>query len=414
MVLPAGTDREWGFGPAPKIGRHTHRTVPTDETLARVVERARLVPITRVADLTPIDWLRLPVYGATTPLAKDLTTHFGKGLDASSAKLSAMAEAIERVSAEAVGAPIRHASFADLASGDTPVLDPHDCDLPDDTRYHDGQVISWVEGLELVTGKPVWVPVDLAVTPPVDGVLRHVDTNGLAAGNTLLEAVVHGLCEVIERDALGQWLFQSLFADPDHLPGNYPVLLPDSLPSACRPWLDRVAAAGMTLITEVLPQDVGIPVFRSILVDPWFPGPQTTSVRTFFGLGAAPNAAIAAIRSITEAVQSRVGVVHGARDDFNSLAAPWRPSAPSRDLADVGDRPKVPLQGIASFESDDLFDEYRFLVDRLARAGMDRVIAVDLTRADFGIPVVRVRVPGLTSFAVNRRRAGWRCLRHLL
>jgi ribosomal protein S12 methylthiotransferase accessory factor len=123
---------------------------------------------------------------------------------------------------------------------------------------------------------------------------------------------------------------------------------------------------------------------------------------------------VAVIRSMTEAVQSRVGVVQGARDSFNTLAPPWRPFAPVRDLADVDDRPGVSLDSIASFESDDLLADYRHLVDRLRQAGFDRVIAVDLSRPDFGIAVVRVRVPGLTSFAVNRRRAGWRCLRYLL
>jgi ribosomal protein S12 methylthiotransferase accessory factor len=39
---------------------------------------------------------------------------------------------------------------------------------------------------------------------------------------------------------------------------------------------------------------------------------------------------------------------------------------------------------------------------------------VNLTRPDLGVAVVRIRVPGLTSFAVNQRRVGWRCLRYLL
>jgi len=55
-----------------------------------------------------------------------------------------------------------------------------------------------------------------------------------------------------------------------------------------------------------------------------------------------------------------------------------------------------------------------FLLEGLRAAGFERVIAVDLTRPDLDVPVVRVRVPGLSCFAVDRRRVGWRCLRHLL
>ena len=40
-------------------------------------------------------------------------------------------------------------------------------------------------------------------------------------------------------------------------------------------------------------------------------------------------------------------------------------------------------------------DDVRHLLERLGAAGMERVVAVDLTRDEFAIPVVRVVVPGL-------------------
>jgi ribosomal protein S12 methylthiotransferase accessory factor len=62
----------------------------------------------------------------------------------------------------------------------------------------------------------------------------------------------------------------------------------------------------------------------------------------------------------------------------------------------------------------DLRDDLRFVLDSLRNAGFGSVIAVDLTRADLGLPVVRVRVPGLAAFVVNRRRVGRRVLRYLV
>jgi ribosomal protein S12 methylthiotransferase accessory factor len=74
----------------------------------------------------------------------------------------------------------------------------------------------------------------------------------------------------------------------------------------------------------------------------------------------------------------------------------------------------VPFSRTPSFESLDLLADLEWLLDRLASGGLRRVVVTDLTRPDLGMPVVRVRVPGLSFFFGNRRRIGWRCLRHLL
>jgi len=189
-------------GPALKLAVNSTRTVHVAQTEQRVRPLLRQVPITRVSDLAPLDPLGFPVCMVTTPLARDLTTHAGKGLDAQSARVSAIMEAIERVSAEAV-AGARSGSFLGLQA-QLPVVDPVAFDLPSDTSYRPDEATSWVEGFDLLAERPAWLAVDLVVSPPSAGILREVDTNGLASGNTLLEATVHALCEVIERDALSR------------------------------------------------------------------------------------------------------------------------------------------------------------------------------------------------------------------
>ena len=49
------------------------------------------------------------------------------------------------------------------------------------------------------------------------------------------------------------------------------------------------------------------------------------------------------------------------------------------------------------------------MIKKLEEAGLDRVIVVDLTREEIGIPVVRVIVPGLEIAAVDPERVGKRC-----
>jgi ribosomal protein S12 methylthiotransferase accessory factor len=369
------------------------------------------VPITRLSDLSPLDRLGLPVYSATTPLALDLTTHLGKGFDAEQAQLSALMEAVERVSAESVSRVTRRRTLQEMVC-EASTLDPRSCDLPNDTAFRPNRRISWTEGYDLLRREAVWVARDLVVSPPTDGVLRHVDSNGLASGNTLLEAVVHGICEVIERDTLGQHLFCTLFVEGSEGPVIRPVDV-SSLPNEAVAWTKCITANGMTLEIDFFETDVDTPVFRSVLVDEDFAGTQPARRRQFIGFGSSPNAALAVMRSMAEAVQSRTAIVQGARDSFNAVGV----RTDSRSTRDSSAQPKAPalsFTAVPTFSSTDLLEDLRHLLSHLKAAGFTQVIAVNLTRPDLGIPVVRIRIPGMTSFAVNRKRVGWRCLRHLL
>lgn len=49
------------------------------------------------------------------------------------------------------------------------------------------------------------------------------------------------------------------------------------------------------------------------------------------------------------------------------------------------------------------------MLKKLAEAGLDQVVVVDLTREEIGVPVVRVIVPGLEVAGVDPERVGKRC-----
>lgn len=406
----------WDFQPAPKLSALSARVFPVEETERRVRGVIGRIPVTRLADLTPLDYLRLPVYSAVTPLALDLTTHLGKGEDAASARVSALMEAVERVSAEAspLGATLCASFDALCRAGGTVPADPSHFDLPADTVYTPARLFNWIEGFDLAANRPALLPVDLVCSPPTEGILRHVDTNGLASGNTRLEAIVHAICEVIERDAISQHEFRTLFGEPgDRRPPCTAIDL-DNIAGPVRYWVERVREHGLELLVHDITADTGVATFRAFLVDLAFPTPQGMIAARFPGFGTHPNAQLALLRAVTEAIQSRLAAIQGARDAYNVLPTSLRSAtqverarelstAAARSFADTPSRVHV-----------DLRDDLRFLLESLREAGFGQVIAVDLTRADLGLPVVRVRVPGLAAFVVNRRRVGRRVLRYLV
>jgi ribosomal protein S12 methylthiotransferase accessory factor len=400
--------------PGRKVDRLTPRVLPPSDVEQRLRACVPRVPITRLTDLTPLDHVGIPVFSAITPLAKDLTTHLGKGLDAASARVSALMEAVERVSAEECPGELRHASLEALLAAGVPAVDPRDFDLPDDSTFSPAVPIRWTRGWELLDGREVWLPVDLVISPPAEGVLSQVDSNGLASGSTSLEAIVHALCELIERDAAGQQLFRAMFSEPEEpAPPPRGVDL-GTLPDSVGPLLERLERADLSLVVADLTTELGVACFKATLVDTAHPGPEGPAPHLFLGYGAAPHAEVAVRRAITEAVQARAGLIQAARDSHNLIPGGSHAGAWRAGLRELEPSARHPFASVPTFESDELLDDLRHLLGRLRQAGCPRVIAVELTRPELGIPVVRVRVPGLTPFLGNRRRVGWRCLRHLL
>ena len=404
----------WTFASTPKVDAG-ERSVVISETYARVKSIGRHVPISRVADLTPLDNLGLPAYSAVTPLARDLKVHNGKGATREAARVSAMMEAVERVSAERIFASTVVASYEELErNGPLPPVDPIAFDLPADTAYRPDAKFTWAPGRELLGGRDVLIPLDLVTTPPVEGILRDVDTNGLASGNIYLEAVVHAICEVVERDAFSQILFIAAFGDLEkHSSAVVPIDL-GTLPAQGLEWAERIVRSGLGLDVLDITSDVGVPTFHALLLDPHYPasGGERHS-RRFFGSGTHPDPEVAVFRALSEAIQSRLIVIQSARDSYNRLRTPPR-AAP----AAVGKR-AVPLRrrsfaNVPGFKSLDLRADLEFLVGRLANANVRQCVAVDLTHPSWAIPVVRVRIAGLSSYYPNRRRVGPRCFRHLL
>jgi ribosomal protein S12 methylthiotransferase accessory factor len=386
------------------------------ETYARVKRIARAVPISRVADLTPLDDLGLPAYSAVTPLAKDLKVHNGKGATREAARVSAMMEAVERVSGERTTAPTIVASYQALqAGGPLPPVDPRAFELPTDTAFRPDATFTWTQGRDLLADRDVLIPLDLVVSPPLEGILRDVDTNGLASGNSHLEAVAHAICEVIERDAFSQILFVAAFGDPEDPPHTVVQIELPTLPAQAREWAERIARAGLQLDVVDITGDVGVPTFHALLLDPHYPAPGgERRPRRFFGSGTHPDPDVAVFRAVSEAIQSRLILIQAARDSYNRLRTPARATPPAATAKRPVQLKRQSFGTVSGFKSADLRADLGFLLDRLRAAGLGACVAVDLTDPRWSIPVVRVRVAGLSCYSVNMRRVGPRCFRHLL
>jgi ribosomal protein S12 methylthiotransferase accessory factor len=165
---------------------------------------------------------------------------------------------------------------------------------------------------------------------------------------------------------------------------------------ACREVLDRYERADVAVFVWETTSDVGIPAYSCTIVDR-APNPYRP-IGPMGGFGCHPARGVALLRALTEAAQSRLTVITGARDDVRfGMGRPEDDlDAARRFLANHGAQPAPrSFRDAPDHAGEALDDDVAWELDRLRAAGLRQVVAVDLTRPELGIPVVRVVIPGL-------------------
>lgn len=330
---------------------------------------------------------------------------WGKGLSPASSRASAVMEFIERFSAETpvFGAhnqpflsprgelPFRshgfdtlcaynfqHAIYKDLATlADRPLL--------------------WSKAYSLTHAEDVWVPTTrIWVNFSQQHIEDYCCTNGFSANNTREEAILQGLCEVIERHTL-------------HL-----HFLNQARPSLSRIPLDRIEnpalketivslqLAGWVIVANL--HQTGLP-FHTTSV--WMQNPKSQYVYSTEGshvhFATACTIEASLSRCLTECVQSM------------SAEKIWRARHPdvqlsfSRNLLEdlelrlMSKRLESSTDEV-SHTTDDFRDDIEAAVSILEALGTE-VLVADCTHPSLGIPVVKVFCPGLQpNFLLHKRQ----------
>ncbi|WP_198389326.1 YcaO-like family protein [Roseovarius faecimaris] len=375
----------------------THRTRNPVDTWQWIAPILPDVGITRVADLTGLDCIGIPVCNAIRPNARSLAVSQGKGVTLDHARVSAAMEAIELFHAERAFLPTQREAFSTL--GAEHALDPSRLSLLQGVQTVDpDRVLTWIRGHDLVADRLISVPrdivaCDLRVDAPCDGVFL-TSSNGLGSGNTYEEAALHALCEVIERDAT--CLHQAFAAHIGREPALIDVSTVDD-PLCC--WLiERLLAADIDI--HIWPQfsDLALPSFGCAISDCRGGRMPGAPIGTFQGYGCHPDRNVALSRAITEAVQSRLTYISGARDDlFRDDYASIQTARNRRNwltwLGQAGQM--MDFKEIVTWATDDVAEDLERVLTILASNGFDRAIIVDLSIAGISIPVVKAIVPGM-------------------
>ncbi|MBU0726260.1 MAG: TOMM precursor leader peptide-binding protein [Alphaproteobacteria bacterium] len=343
----------------------------------------------------------------------------GKGVTLTQARVSCLAEAVERYASGWVGTEARRpARMTDL--GKT-AIHPHSilgfsaaqyanrAELNKGTEamhlipepFRKENLIDWSPAWSLTHDEPRWLPTRFCYFDyrsqdvPGDHVFCLGDSNGCASGGTLEEAILQGLLEIVERDSISLWWYNRL---------RYPAVDLDDLDSAfISAMRDYIQQSGRTLEVLNITSDIGIPVMVAISAE------LETGTGLTMGFGAHIDGKVAATRAITELNQMfffndamKVPLAPGKKDEFPT-AREWNDSATlaqhpylkAREGAPV-DPNALSIRGIDSIDA-----AVRHCVDRLDEMGHE-VVVLNFDRGNLPLDCVRVVVPGLCHFW-NRR-----------
>jgi len=411
-------------GPGP------HREVPAATTLERLRPHLRTLGVTRIADITGLDRVGIPVHNAIMPRSWErLSIYNGKGVTAVDATASAVMEAVERFCAWQPMRAAAIASYADLAAGGRAVMDPAAYNLAPEPRYHHDLPISWVEGFDLIAMEPVLVPQCLAGyyhrfhEIPCH---RITTANGIASGNTLEEAVCHALTEILERDdwtmaeLVGNRLRQTVkqrlgaAAPPDAdawLAERNPSIDLNTLPAAAQRHVEAFRRAGVRVVLKYAAGDGTVPTVAALTTED--SGGAFSAAHA--GYGTHPDAEVAVLRALTEVAQSRAVDIQGMREDLSQAGdriADWDRHAARSASVDLGSWPfndsphPLKFSDLPSSPSDDIADDIAVLLAEARRRGLTRAIVVDRSAPGLPVAVARVIVPGAESWGLDQSRLG--------
>lgn len=389
----------------------THRVIAPKRTIEINEDKLKVAGITRIADITDLDRIGLPIYTAIRPTAEDsaVSIYGGKGIEKDHAKASAMMEGFERYSAERQDSDESIIATLDEISEKGEYINPKSLNLPKELEKEDitDFKLEWSIAHDIISNNDYYIPTNAIYHPYINNPharsLFKSNTNGLASGNVLEEAILHGIFEVIERDA---W---SIF-ELTHK--NYAQIDLDTIESdIVNDTIDKFESEGIKIKLMDFTADINVPTIAASADDTVT---KDAGLLTL-GMGTHLDPEVAILRALTEVAQSRATQINGARED--TVRADFAREAGYERMKRINkyyfrqEENQINLSDIENRSTTSIADDIEIVKDELIANDIEKILYADLTRPELDISVVRVIIPEMELYAIDQSRAGYRFLK---
>ena len=394
-----------GIGPCPKLAGELRYCRALDDAEAEARRVADRIGITRIGMIGELgDLGGVQIAQASRP-GNAWSSSYGSGKSRlpAGAVVGAIMEECEKWAQENHDKTATKVASYNALVQEADVVNPQMLDLPYDSPYHPDLKIAWLPVVDILRGAEVLMPRDPLILKrgPHDiyysarGARKHMATNGLGAGFALEEAILHGLCEYIERHA--QRIAEVYCTNPGGL-GVQPYQFVD--PGGISPQIDEILAALEPRADAVrvldITGEIAIPTYAAAIV---------RKGQVAQGFATHPNPRVAIESALLEASQTIASAIAGGREDLSIQARSLgrherpRPSNPESVWFWLDpDSPQKPLSGDAGCQSNDVYKELAWAVQQVEQAGARQILVCDLSHPTIApVRVVRVIIPGLET-----------------
>ena len=394
-----------------KYFKGTHRIIPPSKTIENNESKCKIAGITRITEITHLDRVGLPVFSAIRPTSQDgsISIYGGKGISTEHAKASAMMEGFERYSAERQDDKTIIGTISEIENVGN-VINPKSLNLPSEFEKKDISSINfeWSLTHDLISDEDYYVTSNAIFHPYVldDNTCETLfksNTNGLASGNSKEEAILHGMFEVIERDAWS--IFELTHKNSKQI--NLDTIESDVINDS----LLKFSENEINIKLMDLTADINIPTIAASADDTLL---KDAGLLTL-GIGTHLDPEVAILRALTEVAQSRATQIHGARED--TVRADFARTAGYERMKRINkhyfqqDEVQIDLNDIKNKSTDSITKDIDIVLDELKTNKIEHVLYYDLTRPELEINVVRVIIPTMELYSIDQSRAGYRFLR---
>ncbi|MFC2019565.1 YcaO-like family protein [Chloroflexota bacterium] len=345
----------------------------------------------KVSRIDQFDRLKIPVFTCevderTAKKYNALKSSWGKGADAILSKASALMELVERYSCISFIRDknnYRLTSYNELKRG---TMDSGGSVYPVYKDYSEDHVLAdelkkvpmkWFESFSLTENR--------AVTFPLEWFVEFHGSSGMCAGNTKEEAILQGICELVERHTISTVVDNEL---------STPLIDIASIDNPiAQGMIDSFHKAGIELYIKDLSLGFGIPTIAVLAFDR---DPAFSIVRVYCAAGTCLNRDAALARALTEVAQHRCQTLFLNRNA--NQVQPHTACFPYyRNLREakylVDDSRVVKMSDLPTYQNDNFKEEVEMAVNDLAKKGFE-VIITDTTDRMLKIPTYIITTPG--------------------
>jgi ribosomal protein S12 methylthiotransferase accessory factor len=355
-----------------------------EETIRRVRDRLGKLDLKLLQETMRIDSGRLDIPVYLSILGVDarrvVPTHkqMGKGATPIQAEASALMELVERFSffdyieegPLVLGCPRDFQGQALPFSYLTRSLFDNTPEAAAAARLYEDWPLYFVPATNLTRGEAVYLP--------IHWFYLIEEYNGPAAGNCLEEAILQGLCEVVERHV-------GSVISHDRL--STPIIDPDSVTDpAARDLLEKFKKTGIVLHLRDFSMDTGIPTVAALAYDP-STFPEDSEI--VFAAGTTTDPTKSLVRALTEVAQ--------LAGDFHRRTS-YRPTLPKYETLDdaaylMAPGPVMSIDSLPNLSRPNLKDEINLCLEALSRLGLE-VLMVNTTHPLLNLSTVYMLIPG--------------------